>query len=594
MRHKSYWGSTSKTTIIPIKGMHCRSCELLIGESLSKIPGIDRVTVSLKDKCAVVHSKKTPLLHQIKSAIEEAGYEVGQEEKKSWITSDKNVYREFCLALIILLGVYFVWNLLGLKTNFNFGSPSNLLVVWLIGLTAGISTCMALVGGLVLGISARHSEIHPEATPMQKFRPHLFFNIGRIVSYTVLGGVVGLIGSAFQLSGQTLGVLMIIVGIVMLTLGLQLTELFPRLSDKGLTLPAGIGKFLGLNIHQKEYSHRGSFMIGALTFFLPCGFTQAMQLYAMSTGSFSKGALILGIFALGTAPGLLGVGGLTSIIKGAFARHFFKFAGLVVVILAIVNISNGYNLGGWQSFSFQRDKAGAKNTADLAAIVDGSQIVRMTQGADGYTPNHFNVTKGIPVKWIITGTDSGSCSNSIVVPKLGLRFGIKPGEMTVPFTPLEAGEIKFSCVMGMYRGSFTVVENNTPVASQTSSNPTPISSQVTESNTPSATPTTIEDNPYVGADAANAQIIDVTYTTNQDIQPNKLTAKLGKEVRVVVNAKDDGNGCMGTIMIPGLANTPQFLEKGKLVVLKFTPIKAGTYQLTCAMGVPRGTISITD
>jgi sulfite exporter TauE/SafE len=160
-------------------------------------------------------------------------------------------------------------------------------VVLIVGLTAGISTCMALVGGLVLGISARFSEKHPEASPAQKFRPHIFFIIGRIISYFILGGVIGLLGKAFQLSGPSLGFLTIIVGVVMLILGAQLTEIFPRLSNGGLTLPSSISKFLGIKKHhQKEYSHTNSVLTGALTFFLPCGFTQAMQLYAMSTGKF--------------------------------------------------------------------------------------------------------------------------------------------------------------------------------------------------------------------------------------------------------------------------------------------------------------------
>ena len=112
--------------------------------------------------------------------------------------------------------------------------------------------------------------------------------MGRISAYFILGGVIGLIGKAFQLSSPVLGILMVIVGIVMLFLGLQLTEMFPRLSNGLLTLPAGLSRLFKIKKHhEKEYSHLNSTLVGALTFFLPCGFTQAMQLYAMSTGHFS-------------------------------------------------------------------------------------------------------------------------------------------------------------------------------------------------------------------------------------------------------------------------------------------------------------------
>ncbi len=134
----------------------------------------------------------------------------------------------------------------------------------------------------------------------------------------------------------------------MIILGLQLTELFPRLSTKSFTLPTGIAKTLGItNKNDKEYSHNNAMLLGAASFFLPCGFTQAMQLVAISSGSFYMGALIMGLFAIGTTPGLLSIGAITSIVKGTFAKSFFRFVGLVVIFLALYNISNGFNLMGY-------------------------------------------------------------------------------------------------------------------------------------------------------------------------------------------------------------------------------------------------------
>ena len=75
-----------------------------------------------------------------------------------------------------------------------------------------------------------------------------------------------------------------------------------------------------------------------------------------------------------------------------------------------------------------------------------------------------------------------------------------------------------------------------------------------------------------------------------DIRPNKFTVKAGTPVQFDIEAKEDGFGCMGSIMIPGLDNNPQGFEKGKITTLKFTPQKSGTYTITCAMGVPKGTI----
>jgi sulfite exporter TauE/SafE/copper chaperone CopZ len=321
---------------IKITGMHCRSCELLLEGEFKKIKGVKKVEASFRKKEVVIHSKFRLSDKKIENVVAKAGYAVGVEQPKSWITGDSQTYKDLFTALLIFIVVYILARRLGIF-NLSFGSknnPSSLLVVLMVGLTAGFSTCMALVGGLILGISSRHAEKHPEATPIQKFRPHLYFNLGRIISYFVLGGVIGLAGKAFQLSGSILGVLIIIIGVVMLVVGFQLTELFSRLSNFSLTLPTGLTRVLGIKKHhEKEYSHLNSMFVGGLTFFLPCGFTQAMQLYAMSTGNFLSGALIMGAFALGTAPGLLGIGGLTSAIKGTFARRFSNSPALWLLLL---------------------------------------------------------------------------------------------------------------------------------------------------------------------------------------------------------------------------------------------------------------------
>jgi sulfite exporter TauE/SafE len=323
-----------------------------------------------------------------------------------------------------------------------------LIVALLVGMVAGISTCMALIGGLVLGLAARHAEQHPESTALQKFRPHIYFNIGRVLGFAFFGGVIGLVGQAFKPSNNLLGMLTVLVGVLMIFFGLKLVEIFPVLRDKSITLPSGIARFFGLKKEVKEYSHRGAVITGVLTFFLPCGFTQAMQLYAISTGSFWQGAIIMGLFAVGTAPGLLGIGGLTSIFKGHKARIFFMTAGLAVIILGLVNIDNGSRLFGRR----------ADNKAAIESANKAVQEVYMTQTRTGYSPNIFTIKKGQPVKWVIKSTTSLSCAAYLVMPKYGISKSLRTGENIITFTPVETGEIQFSCSMGMYRGKFIVVE----------------------------------------------------------------------------------------------------------------------------------------
>lgn len=601
-------------TNIPIKGMHCHSCEILIEDKLRELKDVKSVEVSYKKKTALIFSKHEipqSILHQ---TIQEAGYEIGVDDTKDIISRDPNVWKDLAVVSIILLILYLIANKIGLFniSTGNSSNPSNLAVVLIVGLTAGFSTCMALVGGLILGISAKFSEKHPEASPVQKFRPHIFFNLGRIASYFVLGGLIGIIGKAFQLSGGTMGLLLMSVGVVMLIVGMQLTELFPRLSGVSLSLPSNINRFLGIKSKpKKEYSHANALISGALTFFLPCGFTQAMQLYAISTGSFWSGALIMATFAIGTTPGLLCIGGLTSIVRGSFARRFFKGAGLIVIALALFNISNGMNLVGLSgklSNSFRTSPL-QSNDQDVT-LENGIQIIRMNQDSNGYSPNSFTIKNGIPARWIINSLDSQTCAASIYSQKLGIKKILSLGENVIEFTPNQSGRVSFSCSMGMYRGSFNIIDDTsldtsnqtTDVAKtldpSTAGSQTGTTSPITKvsprqdsvSEVPATSPqrTDTKNDDSVSKESG-IQIIKSTYTYQNDISPKTFNVKAGQPVQFEIDPKDDGAGCMSSIMVPDLSDDYQILAKDIPIIFNFTPMP-GKYLITCAMGVPRGTI----
>lgn len=607
------------TCALNIKGMHCRSCEILIEHELKKLPGVTAVYVNHKNGTAAV-SSETPLNEAIVQGIlQKHGYSLGTEELP-WFSRHAKDYGELGMAFLMAMGLYFIASSLGIVNLSAHGGSnySNLFTVLAIGLTAGISTCMALVGGLVLGASARYAEKHPTATGIQKFTPHIYFNLGRIVSYFVLGGIIGWAGSIFQLSLSTLGILTIMVGGVMLILGGQLIDIFPRLKRISFTLPKGISEALG--IHQKaneEYSDKNSIMAGAMTFFLPCGFTQAMQLYAMSTGSPLQGALTLGVFAIGTAPGLLGIGGLSSVVKGQGAKLFFKTAGVVVIALSLFNIKNGYNLAGglpsipriiavlatqpgdtWDTI---QTKATVKAKGITTNVTDGVQEIEMTQSSYGYKPNSFTIQKGVPVRWIITSEDPNSCASSLVSQQLGIRANLKAGRNVIEFMPKETGTIRFMCSMGMFTGTFKVVEGG---VAGTAVEPTAETTPVTDiagkagcgggsggcgcggGGKPSQ-PTTGETK-TVG----EVQVLKATYSPEEDIVPNIFTVKAGKTVRLEVLAKDNGEGCMGSLAIPELTQDMQGFTKGETTTMEFTPKAKGEYLITCAMGVPRGKIIV--
>lgn len=441
--------------IVPIRGMHCRSCELLLEDAIGGVQGVSKVNVDFrKGRATIEHGADIPSQNEIEGAVKQAGYVVGEPGKLPWITKDRTDWRHIIFGAVFLAILYYAFRGTGVL-DFSLDEQNVTTgFALMLGLVAGISTCMALVGGLILGVAARHAELHPEATVWEKFRPHLFFNAGRVLGYAFLGGLLGLLGGFLQLSGGFLAFLTLAVGGVMIILGMKLTNLSPRISAASFTLPSSVARVLGINAHQKEYSHKTSMLTGALTFFLPCGFTQAMQLYAVSTGDFKSGAIIMGAFALGTAPALLGIGGLSSIMKGARARMFYAVVGILVIVFGIYNIRSAMAVLPTATSS---GNAEVNYTPVDQGVGQGNvQVIKMTQLASEYSPSTLRVKSGVPVRWIITSKSSFSCASSIVIPSLGIRTNLKKGENVILFTPTQKGSIPYSCSMGMYRGVILV------------------------------------------------------------------------------------------------------------------------------------------
>jgi sulfite exporter TauE/SafE/plastocyanin domain-containing protein/copper chaperone CopZ len=611
--------SQNKNITVPIKGMHCRSCELLIEDSLKEIPEIKSTELNYHTgEAKIFYNGSAPDMKAISRAINDAGYKIGNEETLPFINRHKEEYKNLGIAFLIIAVIYLVLKSFGL-TSINLSpdinNPSIGLII-VIGLVAGFSTCMALVGGLSLGLSTKFIERHPNATPAEKFRPHLFFVAGRILSYALLGGFLGMIGAVFQLSAIASSAITIIVGLVMILMGLQLINIFPRLSKFKLTLPKGVSRAFGFGQKKKEYSHGQAMIMGAFTFFLPCGFTQAMQLYAVSTGSFLSGALTMGLFALGTAPGLLSIGGVTSLVRGQFKERFFKVAGLAVIFFGLFNLNNGYTLA---SLNFSNlNSAISANQKEIVSdpnvtLEDGVQIVKMVEGNQGYSPNSFSIKKGIPVKWIIDAQAPYSCASTIVVPKLGIQKSLVAGENTIEFTPSETGKIPFSCSMGMYTGVFNVYDDsvvNSDASINNNASQTANGASLATVNSAAAsscgasgggcgcgggnaTKLNKDLTNTIAQTEGDVQVINSTYTAGKYLSPNSFKVKLGTKVRFTIDVKDDGTGCGYAMMIPGLDNNASEIKAGQPIVMEFTPTTKGTFDITCSMNMIRfGSITV--
>jgi sulfite exporter TauE/SafE/copper chaperone CopZ len=443
---------------VPVAGMTCRACETRVSRALTKVPGVESAVVSVRRGEAsliVADDVDRPALERsVEAAVAGAGYRVGREP---WVSPDVTVWREALVAVaVVAVGAVLVtfFGLPDLLAGSASTSSGSLLVVLLVGLAAGVSTCMALVGGLVLAVSASHASAvgYEDGRPRPgSMRPHLVFQAGRIVGFALLGAALGAIGAQIGLPERAQAVLTLAVALVMVVLGIRLLRVSPRLAAWSPSLPPSLARALGVEQRSAgPYSDARTAALGALTFFLPCGFTQAMQLYAMTTGSALTAGITMAVFAIGTAPGLLAVAGLPRIGSAALRQQVLAITGAVLVAFALVNASGAAGLLGWTQRATEVPTAITGNVS----VGTTSQTVTMEQTTRGYVPQTTVVKPGVPIRWEITSVSDLSCAAYLRGVSWEWKANLKTGANVVELPALAAGErYDFACVMGMYNGS---------------------------------------------------------------------------------------------------------------------------------------------
>ena len=313
---------STKTYTLHVSGTHCASCKILIEDVLNEQAGIENANVNLKQETVSFDTSlgdnQQKLAEVLTEKIKDNGYSLSIE-KKAREKKDSGVILQALPIGLALLALFFIVQKSGIL-NVGLGGTVTPVTSFIIGLVASVSSCLAVVGGLVLSLSATVSQ-----DKISDVKPMMLFHGGRLISFAVLGGVLGVIGGTIGVSFTFTVILGIIASVVMIVLGLNLVGVF----EKNLaTLPSGVFNFF----RKVEHKTIAPFLIGVGTFFLPCGFTQAMQVAALSSGSFLSGLLIMTAFALGTLPMLALLSfGSASFAQSKHAPLFFKSAGVLVI-----------------------------------------------------------------------------------------------------------------------------------------------------------------------------------------------------------------------------------------------------------------------
>ena len=444
--------------ILRIDGMTCTSCEMRIENRLKKLEGVIEVNaIYSSSNVYVTYDANRIKLDSIIEQIEKLDYTVtnkpeapmaAPEDGKKKASGDRMTVNQLLGIGIILLAAYVI---IKNTAGFNFIPQIDQNMGYGILFTVGLITslhCIAMCGGINLSQCVSYKNTEADMNKFSKLKPSLMYNAGRVVSYTVIGGVVGGLGSVISFSGTAKGIVAILSGVFMVIMGLNMLNIFPWLRRLNPRMP----KVFGNRIHNNN-GRRGPFYVGLLNGLMPCGPLQAMQIYALGTGSIFAGALSMFMFSLGTVPLMFGFGAISSFLSGKFTHRMMKVSAVLVMVLGVIMLNRGLSLSGI-NVVYASSSGGAGNIAKLEENV---QTVTTNLDSGKYTP--ITVQKGIPVRWNMKADaqNLNGCNETIIIPKYNIQVKLEPGDNIIEFTPEEEGSIPYTCWMGMIKSSIRVV-----------------------------------------------------------------------------------------------------------------------------------------
>jgi uncharacterized protein len=340
------------------------------------------------------------------------------------------------------------------------------MLAFITGLTTGGLSCLAVQGGLLASSLANQieSDIAVKVPPLAKkgkrvvsqaVRPNtavpiLLFLAAKLVAYTLLGGLLGWLGSFLAFDPITRAVLMIAIAVFMVGNGLRMLNVHPIFRYFAIQPP----KFITRTIRRtsKGTDTATPLFLGFLTVFIPCGVTQAMMAAALALGDPFSAAMLMFAFTLGTSPVFFGVAYFATQIGARLERYFMRFVAVVVLILGLVTFDNALNLLGspYSVTNFSQRFA----TSGQSVSIEPADILTLRAEDYGYTPQKLVAQAGVPIRLDVVTENTYSCARDFVIPSLRFYTLLPPtGIVPVDIPPQKSGTVMyFACSMGMFTG----------------------------------------------------------------------------------------------------------------------------------------------
>lgn len=425
-----------KKIYVKIEGMHCAHCKTTLEKNLLKIKNIKEVEITSSSACLTY----TNTLN--KKSIIDCVNKLGYYTKEECITENKETLeqniklKEFIVILITIVIILTIsYKILGFNIFNMIPTIDSKLTYGMLFITGLLTSlhCISMCGAInMVAVINQNTN--------KRLKSPIFYNLGRIISYTLLGAFTGLIGNIISINKTVMGIIIIISAIIMFFMSLNML---------------GVLNLKNIKIPRTKLKVKSPFVIGLLNGLMPCGPLQAMQVYALSTSSPIKGALSMLIFGLGTVPLMLTTGIVLNITKGKTKVLLNKIASVLILILSITMLNRGLTSLGINIITPSNNYT----NYEKVTIKKNYQVVKINLDYDNY--KDILVQKDIPVKLIINVEKDKltGCNNQILINKFGIKKDLQEGENIIEFTPSKLGNYSYTCWMNMIKNNIKVIDN---------------------------------------------------------------------------------------------------------------------------------------
>ncbi|MFV0250145.1 MAG: sulfite exporter TauE/SafE family protein [Bacilli bacterium] len=425
-----------KYIYVKVEGITCDHCIKKITKEIKKINNIiniqfDKNIIEIEYKRKI---DKKQLIESINNIDYYTNLNMISEDKKS-LKKTMSILDLFKIALIIVIFIYIINKIFGYNI-FNtipiINTNTTYIMLFVMGLLTSIH-CISMCGAINLLASTSMSK---------NYKKPVLYNLGRLISYTFIGGIIGLVGSVLTINSNLQGVFIIFSSILMIMMAFNMMGII----NFKIKLPK-------IFINKTN----NSFIIGLLNGLMPCGPLQTMQVYALVTGSFFYGALSMFLFCLGTIPLMLFMGMFSNLLNRKYKNILNKISITLIILLSLVMFNRGLLTMG---FDFNNIFKTNYDNYIQSELVDEYQVVEFNLSYSGY--KDIVVQKGISVKMIINATSStlSGCNNGILINEFGITKKLKIGENIIIFTPEKVGTFTYTCWMGMIKNTIKVVDDS--------------------------------------------------------------------------------------------------------------------------------------